>query len=63
MHPPDDKSGSADVHRADLPAGALLEAYRSRGYTDCYVTEIARSLTLEQHVAAFYTTWLLEEAG
>lgn len=40
-----------------MPAGALLTRYLEGGaYADCYVTEIARTVTHAQYVEAFYTT-------
>jgi hypothetical protein len=40
-----------------LPIGALLETYAAQGaYTDCYVAEIPRDVTLREFVEAFYTT-------
>ena len=40
-----------------LPDNALLKTYQQNGaYTDCYYTEINRSVTHAQYVHAFYTT-------
>lgn len=40
-----------------LPADALLNRYVSAGtYVDCYVAEVARSVSCAEYVEAFYTT-------
>lgn len=42
---------------SELPAAALLRKYSYDGaYTDCYITEVAASISLPQYVEAFYTT-------
>ena len=54
-----------------LPEGALLAIHQRNGaYTDCYTTEIARSVAHAQYVTAFYTTpvfklerWILRWAA
>lgn len=47
------------IRTGELPDGALLRRYLDAGaYTDCYVTEIARTTGLSDYVAAFYTTRL-----
>jgi hypothetical protein len=44
-----------------LPDQALLRKYVEAGaYVDCYVTEIARSVSQAQYIEAFYTTWLFK---
>ncbi|MEK6805046.1 MAG: hypothetical protein AABY95_00160 [Pseudomonadota bacterium] len=44
-----------------LPATALLGVYsRNGGYTDCYATELPSTISYEQYVAAFYTTWVFK---
>lgn len=49
------------IHRCELPHGALLEKYQSRGaYADCYVTEIARPVSQAEYVQAFYTSPLFK---
>lgn len=49
------------IHRCELPHGALLEKYQSRGaYADCYVTEMARPVSQAEYVQAFYTTPLFK---
>jgi hypothetical protein len=53
-----------------LPADALLNRYVGAGaYVDCFVTEVARSVSCEEYVQAFYTTavfklerWILQIA-
>ncbi|HEY5756501.1 MAG TPA: hypothetical protein VIU34_11805 [Steroidobacter sp.] len=41
----------------DLPVAALLQKYVYPGaYTDCYFTEVARSVPLPEYIEAFYTT-------
>ena len=43
------------------PKDALLNKYAYSGaYTDCYRTEVARVVTHEEYVAAFYTTLLFK---
>lgn len=45
------------VQPCPLPADALLVDYQRQGaYTDCFATDIARAVSHEQYVAAFYTT-------
>ena len=45
------------VRPCDLPSSALLRAYVDEGaYTDCYMTEIATSVSHAEYVEAFYTT-------
>jgi hypothetical protein len=45
------------IHSCSLPDGAFLASYtRAGAYTDCYVTESARSVSQAEYVAAFYTT-------
>jgi len=45
------------VHPCTLPADALLRRYSGSGaYADCYVTEIASTVTHAEFVEAFYTT-------
>jgi hypothetical protein len=49
------------IEVCDLPAGALLSAYCREGtYTDCFVTEIERQVSLQDYVAAFYSTTLFK---
>jgi hypothetical protein len=44
-----------------LPERALLQAYARDGhYTDCWVTEVAASVSHARYVEAFYTTWLFK---
>lgn len=52
-----DAAPNRSIRRADLPPGALLATYRESGaYTDCYVTALARPVSLAAYVDAFYTT-------
>jgi hypothetical protein len=45
------------IHQCELPHGALLEKYQSRGaYADCYVTQVARPVSQAEYVQAFYAT-------
>jgi hypothetical protein len=45
------------IQACELPGNALLRKYRHSGaYTDCYVAEIARSVSQAEYVEAFYTT-------
>ncbi len=48
------------VQRCKLPESALLRAYESHAYADCYAVVIAQAVLLEQFVAAFYTTPLFK---
>lgn len=49
------------IHATPLPANALLAAHAARGaFTDCYSTEIARSVSLESYVERFYTGGLFK---
>ena len=45
-----------------LPDVSLLNRYRLQqgAYTDCYSTEIARSVSQAEFVEAFYTTWVFK---
>lgn len=45
------------IEPCPIPDGALLTKYLRDGtYTDCYMTDIRGSVSLEQYVLAFYTT-------
>ena len=45
------------IEECELPIDALLRRYVDSGdYTDCFATNISRSVSLEQFVEAFYTT-------
>jgi len=45
------------IKSCSIPDGALLTNYIREGtYTDCYMTDIRGSVSLEQYVLAFYTT-------
>ena len=45
------------IEECELPEDALLRRYVDSGdYTDCFATNISRSVSLEQFVEAFYTT-------
>ena len=45
------------IQACKLPDDALLLRYLNAGaYTDCYVVEIARAISLAEYVEAFYTT-------
>ncbi len=47
----------SSVRPCELPEGALLRKYLHAGaYADCYVTEVARSVSHAEYVEAFYTT-------
>ncbi|MGI9270816.1 MAG: hypothetical protein ACR2QT_03510 [Woeseiaceae bacterium] len=49
------------IKKDTLPDVALLQEYVRKGaYTDCYSTEIDRSVALAEYVTAFYTTWLFK---
>ena len=45
------------IRACEIPSDAILDRYAASGaYTDCYVTEIAGSISIAQFVEAFYTT-------
>lgn len=50
------------IEAKSLPDGALLARYRAMpgAHTDCYSTAIARQVSAETFIAAFYTTWLFK---
>ena len=57
----------AGVRRERLPAGTMLGRYENvvqgsgapaGNYTDCYTLQTGNSVSLENFVAAFYSTWL-----
>lgn len=50
------------IERITTPAGTLLNNYTSiaGAYTDCYTTEIARTVSLSEFVFTFYTTPLFK---
>jgi hypothetical protein len=43
-----------------LPAHSLLNPYAATGYADCFVADLAGSITHAQYVEAFYTSWLFK---
>jgi hypothetical protein len=48
---------SGTVVAAELPAGALLERYRTAGgHVDCFIADLDRVVTLPQLISAFYTS-------
>jgi hypothetical protein len=50
-----------DIEVCDLPERSLLLRHREQGaFTDCYVSSIARAVTLSEYIAAFYTTRLFK---
>ena len=49
------------IHRTELPAHALLRRYLRDGhYADCYVVEVAATVSQAEFVEAFYTTPLFK---
>ncbi len=49
------------IQPCPLPENALLGSYRREGaYTDCYSTVIPATVSHEQYVAAFYTTFVFK---
>ena len=49
------------IRTCELPSAALLHKYGAAGaYADCYVTDIARSVTQTQYIEAFYSTWIFK---
>jgi hypothetical protein len=52
---------SLAIQPCPLPEPALLRTYARNGsYTDCFATTVDRDVSLEQYVAAFYTTWVFK---
>jgi hypothetical protein len=48
---------ASSVKVSALPDVSLLKAYATSGaYTDCYMFELGRAVSLSQYMAAFYTT-------
>ena len=50
----------AVVNRCELPESALLRAYESHAYADCFTAQMGIAVSLEEFVAAFYTTRLFK---
>ena len=49
------------IKNSQLPKEALLRLYLRDGhYTDCFSTDISRSVSHSQYVTAFYTTFLFK---
>ena len=49
------------IRSCALPDGALLGTYRANGaYTDCFAADVAGSISHEQFVTAFYTTFVFK---
>lgn len=49
------------IRQSELPDDALLTEYaRGNNYTDCFVTEIASTVSQAEYVTAFYTTFLFK---
>ena len=49
------------ITSSPLPDESLLRRYLRDGhYTDCYSTDISRSVTHSQYIVAFYTTFLFK---
>jgi hypothetical protein len=52
---------SSPIRTGDLPATALLQAYRASGaYADCYVVDVEQRISQAAYVEAFYTTRLFK---
>lgn len=49
-----------NVRPQALPAHSLLNPYAANGYADCFVADLAGSVTHAQYVEAFYTSWLFK---
>ena len=46
---------------SELPQGALLKRYEDDGsYTDCYHMDLQRGISMDEYIAAFYTTSLFK---
>lgn len=53
------KNPVGTVSACDLPRNALLRQYvAEQTYTDCFVTTVRRSVSLQEYVAAFYASSL-----
>ena len=50
----------AVVNRCELPESALLRAYEPHAYADCFTANIRIAVSLEEFVAAFYTSRLFK---
>ena len=49
------------IRTCPLPDDALLSTYRANGaYTDCFAADVDGSISHEQFVAAFYTTFVFK---
>jgi hypothetical protein len=50
------------VEDCPSPDGALLVRYRDMpgAYTDCFTASVAREVSVQDYIAAFYTTWLFK---
>lgn len=49
------------IYRAEPPQDALLLSQRKpNDYLDCFAIDIPASVSFEEYVAAFYTTWLFK---
>lgn len=45
----------------DLPKESLLQRYKHDGsYTDCYFMDVHRGISIQEYIAAFYTTPLFK---
>ena len=51
----------SSIQSCPLPDGALLSTYRANGaYTDCFAIDVVGSISHEQFVIAFYTTFVFK---
>ena len=49
------------VFESELPSNALSATYKTQGaFVDCYYSEIAKDVSLDQYIQAFYTTPLFK---
>ena len=49
------------VFESELPSNALSATYKTQGaFVDCYYSEIAKDVSLDEYIQAFYTTPLFK---
>jgi hypothetical protein len=55
---------ASSIAECRIPDGSLLNAYQGGGgHADCFVTEVAKPVSHEQYVEAFYTTSLFRSSA
>mgnify|MGYP000064086267 FL=1 len=49
------------VFESELPSNALSATYKTQGaFVDCYYSEVAKDISLDEYIQAFYTTPLFK---